>query len=189
MWQDACNALPRLETTNLCLRPIGAQDCQAFFDIFSDAETLRYWSDSPISEYSEAEALLKKELDWSSSGKCINWGIALPGVNTLIGKFTLFQYSEQNRHAEVGYVLDRRYWGRGLMTEVMACVLDYAFDELRLHRLEADTDPDNVASLALLEKFGFQREGFFRERWYIREKWLHSVMLGLLRQDYLERVK
>ena len=66
-------------------------------------------------------------------------------------------------------------------------VLDYAFNVLELHRLEADTDPENAASLALLEKFGFRREGLFRERWYINGKWLDSVMLGLLKQDHQNR--
>ena len=63
----------------------------------------------------------------------------------------------------------------------MECMLDFAFNELDLHRLEADSDPDNQASLALLEKFGFQREGLFRERWWIDGRWCDSVMLGLIR--------
>ena len=70
------------------------------------------------------------------------------------------------------------------MTEAMNSVLDYAFNDLDFHRLEADTDPDNAASLALLEKFGFQREGYFRERWFVHGKWHDSVMLGLLRSYY-----
>jgi RimJ/RimL family protein N-acetyltransferase len=189
MWKQASSEIPKLETTRLVLRSMRPQDSQAFFDIHSDEETLRYWSGDPISEFSEAEALLQKELDWAGSGECINWGIALPDSNTLIGKFTLFQYSEQNCRAEVGYLLDRRHWGRGYMTEVLGRVLQYSFDVLELHRLEADSDPLNTASLALLESAGFQREGYFRERWFVQGKWLDSVMLGLLREDYLEKMK
>jgi len=169
------------------LRPISMRDCEAFFDIFSDAETLRYWSGEPISKPGEAESLVRRELEFSESGSCITWGIALPDSNRLIGKITLFQFSDQNRRAELGYLLNRRYWGMGYMSEVMECVLDYAFDVLKLHRLEADTDPENSASLAVLEKFCFQREGMFRQRWYVCGKWLDSVMLGLLRKDYENR--
>lgn len=189
IWQQACAALPELHTARLRLRPIDSGDSQAFFDIFSDAETLRYWSGVPVTEHKEAEALLQRELDWSSTGQCINWGIALPGLNTLVGKFTLFHYDEQNRRAEVGYILDRRYWGQGYMSEVVRCVLDYAFDVIKLHRLEADSDPANIASLALLEKVGFQREGLFRERWNVNGQWLNSTMLGLLRDDYLKLLR
>jgi len=70
------------------------------------------------------------------------------------------------------------------MTEAMSCVLAYAFDELKLRRVEADTDPENIPSLALLEKFGFLREGLFRDRWLVHGKWHNSVMLGCLAKDY-----
>jgi len=84
----------------------------------------------------------------------------------------------------VGYILNRKYWGKGLMTEALTCLLNHAFDTLDLHRLEADTDPDNSASLAVLEKLGFQREGYFRERWFVHGKWHDSVMLGLIRSEF-----
>ena len=63
-------------------------------------------------------------------------------------------------------------------------MLAHAFDEMKLHRLAADTDPDNLPSLALLETFGFSREGLFRDRWWVHGKWHDSVMLGLLEEDY-----
>ena len=69
-------------------------------------------------------------------------------------------------------------------SEAMSSVLDYVFKDLDFHRLEADTDPNNLASLALLEKLGFRREGYFRERWFVHEKWHDSVMLGLLRSEW-----
>ena len=172
------------ETGRLLLRPLAVADADAFFEIFSDPQTMRYWSGSPIHKRQEAVSLLERELELSDSGICVTWGIALPETDQVIGKYTLFQFSEQNRRAEVGYILARRHWGRGYMSEVMRCVLDYAFNSLDLHRLEADTDPANEGSLALLEKFGFLREGLFRQRWYVNGKWLDSVMLGLLREDY-----
>ena len=175
---------PELQTARLRLRPLSVTDSAAFLDIFSDVETLQYWSGEPISDHSEAESLIRRDLEFSGDGTCINWGVALPDSNRLIGKFVLFQFSEQNRRAEVGFILDRRHWGLGYMSEVMECMLDYAFDALELHRLEADTDPDNAASLAILEKYGFQREGLFRQRWYVGGKWLDSVMLGLLKADF-----
>ena len=142
-----------LRTERLHLRPFVLSDSDAFFDIFSDARTLKYWSRKPIRNREEAKALVQQELDWSESEKCFNWGIALPDSNLLIGKITLFQLDEQNRRAEIGYILDRRQWGKGYMTEAITCVLDHAFDVLQLHRIEADTDPENLPSLALLEKF------------------------------------
>ena len=176
-----------MRTERLLLRPLEMGDSGAFLDIFSDAETLLYWSREPINSIAEAESLLQQDIEWSASDDCICLGVALADSNLIIGKITLFQLSKQNRRAEIGYVLDRRHWGKGYMTEAMGWLLDFAFNVLKLHRLEADTDPDNIPSLALLEKFGFAREGLFRDRWWVHDKWHDSVMLGLLEKDYRKK--
>jgi len=174
----------RIATARLLLRPVKESDREAVLDIFSDKKTLRYWSREPISTLEEADSLIQSELEWATRENCINWGIALTESNLLIGKISLFQISDQNRRAEIGFVLNRRLWGKGFMSEAMANVLAHAFDELKLHRIEADTDPGNAPSLALLEKFGFSREGYFHDRWRVRGEWFDSIMLGLLEQDY-----
>ena len=176
-----------MQTERLLLRPLKMSDSGAYLDIFSDTMTLLYWSNEPISSIEEAESLIRQDIEWSASDNCICLGVALADSNLIIGKVTLFQLSEQNRRAEIGYVLDRRHWGKGYMTEALGWLLDYAFDELKLHRLEADTDPDNLPSLALLEKFGFAQEGLFRDRWWVHGKWHDSVMLGLLEEDYRKK--
>ena len=63
-------------------------------------------------------------------------------------------------------------------------LIAFAFDELALIRLEADVDPANVASLALLEAMGFRREGLCRERWIVDGVVQDSLMLGLLARDW-----
>ena len=173
-----------LRTERLLLRPLAMSDSSAYLDIFSDARTLQYWSNEPICNLKEAESLIQQDIEWSESKNCICLGVALSDSNLLIGKITLFQLNEQNRRAEIGYILDRRQWGKGYMKEAVGWLLAYAFDVLKLHRLEADTDPQNLPSLALLEKFGFSREGRFRDRWWVHGKWHDSVMLGLLEKDY-----
>jgi RimJ/RimL family protein N-acetyltransferase len=176
--------IPVLETERLILRPLRKDDRLAFFEIFSDQQTLKYWSGDVIETLQEAGDLVDQELQWAASGHCINWGIELRDGGPLIGKIVLFNFSDQNRRAEIGYILARRQWGRAYMTETLAEVLNYAFQELKLHRIEADTDPENLASLALLKRFGFSREGLFRDRWWVQGKWHDSVMLGLLASEF-----
>ena len=99
----------------------------------------------------------------------------------MIGKCILFQYSADNRRAEIGYILNRDYWQQGLMFEALTAMIDFAFIRLNIHRLEADVDPENAGSLAILEKLGFKREGLFRDRWRVYDDWQDSVMLGLIK--------
>jgi len=179
--------IPTLETQRLRLRELAISDAPAFLDIHSDEETLQYWSNEPVSKLSEAEAIVQKNLDWVDTGTCLFWAIEELKSGKVIGSCTLFSIDGQNQRAEVGYILNRDYWGGGLASEALQAMIEFGFDQMELHRLEADTDPRNAASIALLEKFGFVKEGFFRERWRVHGQWLDSDMLGLLKSDYARR--
>lgn len=178
-----------LRTSRLHLRPMAMSDKEAVLNIFSDEQALKYWGKEPIRSIEEAESMVQQELDWVAAGSCMTWALALPDSDQLVGKIVLFQLNEQNQRAEIGYIVDRRYWGQGYMSEAIECVLGFAFDVLELHRIEADTDPENSASLAVLDKFGFSPEGRFRDRWYVHGKWHDSIMLGLLEKDYRRLMK
>ena len=175
---------PPLTTSRLQLRGITKSDSDNLFPMYSDIKTLEYWGRDPVQSPAEAWNEIEKNMKCVESGSAILWGIALRESNQLLGTCTIFKINQQNRNGEIGYILNRDHWGKGLMTEAITCVLNYAFNDLELHRLEADTDPENLASLALLEKLGFQKEGYFRERWFVHGKWHDSVMLGLLQSEY-----
>lgn len=173
-----------LGTERLQLRAQRISDAEAMYEIYSDAETMKYWSSEPMKGLDEAQKYVAQDLDAVNQGRAVIWSITEKNRDVAIGKCILFQFSESNRRAEVGYVLNRQYWGRGIMSEAMAAVIEYAFGDAGLHRLEADTDPDNAGSLKMLERLGFQREGLFRDRWFVYGVWQDSVMLGLLKTEW-----
>lgn len=176
--------IPRnLETRDLRLRPLGLQDTEGMFKMLSDKRSMEYWCSPPISRVEEARRVLMEDVASDADGKSLCWAVLLEEDQAMIGKCILFQFNQQNRRAEIGYILNRQYWRRGLMTQALQAVIDFAFSTLDLHRIEADVDPGNTASLALLEKLGFQREGLFRDRWRVYGQWQDSVMLGLIRQE------
>lgn len=176
--------VPVLQTLRLLMRPLALDDAPRIFAIHSDPPTLEYWGHDVFKDIDQAEELVRGNMEWVESGQAVYWAVEDRTTGGLIGTATLFKFDDQNRHAEVGYILDRAYWGRGLMSEVLGTMIDHAFNALDLHRLEADTDPRNAPSNALLEKFGFRREGYFRERWWVHGQWLDSLMFGLLRSEY-----
>jgi len=177
------SAIP-LQTKRLRLRPLALSDAEAMHEIYADPETLCYWSCKPARTMDDTRGLVQKDLDAAARGQGLFWAVSRARRPECIGKCVLFQIDETNQRAEVGFLLNRRYWRSGLMREAMSAVIDHAFGELGLHRLEADTDPQNAASLGLLERLGFKQEGLFRERWLVNGKRADSVMLGLLRPDW-----
>ena len=187
MTRATARTVPVLETSRLRMRPLSLDDTPRIFAIHSDSRTLEYWSHDPFVDIEQAGELIRANLEWVETGQAVYWAVEHREARGLIGTSTLFKFDEQNRHAEVGYILDRAWWGQGLMSEVLGAMIDHAFNTLDLHRLEADTDPRNAPSNALLEKFGFRREGYFRERWWVQGKWLDSLMFGLLRHEYQAR--
>lgn len=179
--------LPTMATQRLALRWLTEDDVPALFSVFSHPEVMRYWSTPPMKDPSEARALLDRIHEAFRQKTLFEWGVVLGKEDRVIGTCTLFHLDEQNRRAEIGYALARECWGQGLMSEALTTLLEYAFSTLDLHRIEADVDPRNEPSVRILERLGFEREGLFRERWLVAGERQDSLMLGLLRQDWLRR--
>jgi RimJ/RimL family protein N-acetyltransferase len=180
---DLINMPRELDTDDLHLRPLKMSDAEGMYDILSDNQSMKYWSNKPVADIEEAKQFLREDLDSDADGNSLCWAVTLKGQDQLIGKCILFNFSPKNYRAEIGYILNRKYWRRGLMQQAIEALIHFAFNDLKLHRLEADTDTENTSSMALLEKLGFKREGLFRERWYVYDEWADSVMYGLLNSD------
>ncbi len=177
--------IPRLlNTRDLQLRPSNATDAEGMFAMLSDRESMKYWCDKPLNDLEAAVEVLNRDLESDAKGNSLCWAVTFKGQDRMIGKCILFQFSQDRHRAEIGYILNRDYWRQGFMHQALAAVIDFAFDTLNLHRIEADVDPQNAGSIGILEKLGFRREGLFRERWFVYDEWQDSVMLGLLKQDW-----
>lgn len=176
--------LPSLTTERLMLRWIEERDAPELRRIFGDPEVMRYWSAPPLADDAAALALVREIQDLFRQRVLFQWGIAWRDAGTLLGSVTLWRWDGAHRRAEVGFALGREFWGKGVMSEALQRLLDYAFEELGLHRIEADTDPRNHRSLAVLERHGFRREGYLRERFHVAGEIQDSVVLGLLRSEW-----
>jgi RimJ/RimL family protein N-acetyltransferase len=167
------------------LRFLTAADADALFAIFADPEAMRYWSSSAWTDPHNARAMIEESEAGYRSGTLLRLGIEAQG--SVAGVITLRKFDPDNRRCEIGYMLARPYWGQGLMQEALPAVLDYAFDVLAMHRIEADVDPRNTASSRLLERLGFRHEGRLRERWFVNGEVCDSEYYGLLRHEWRGR--
>lgn len=177
--------LPTIDAKRIRLRWINAEDTDAFYNVYSNPEVMRYWSTPPLVDRAAAAELIEKiHADWQRR-LILKWGIALQSDNQLIGSLTLFNLDFTHRRAEIGYALGRDHWGRGYMNEALMAVLKFAFEVLELHRIEADVDPRNTASIKTVERQGFQREGYLRERWQVNGEIQDAFFYGLLQEEWV----
>ena len=179
--------LPTIETGRVRLRHLEESDTDSLFEIFSDREALRFWGFPPFNERAEAAKLLAEIHDYFRQKTLFQWGIAQKTDDKIIGTSTLFRLDEQSRRAEIGYILNRRHWGKGLAIEALTALLNFAFEKMNLHRIEADIEPRNAASVKTIERLGFRREGYLRERWIVGGEIQDSLFYGLLRSDWEKR--
>lgn len=166
-----------LETARLILRPRTVDDAEALHPAFADAELMRFWSGPPHASVAETRADLAREApEWRG------WAITLKGDDTAIGVVAAGE-KRQGNVTELGYILARAHWGGGIAREAVSAVIDRIFAEGQ-RRVFADTDPDNKASRALLERLGFKLEGVLRGEWETHIGVRDTTIYGLLREEW-----
>jgi ribosomal-protein-alanine N-acetyltransferase len=132
-------------------------------------------------------ALLRSTRREARAGRALPFAVVLDGrlagqitVNTIVrGAFD---------GGHVGYWVDERVAGRGVLPTALALVLDHCFGPVGLHRVEADVRPENTASRRVVDKLGFSQEGLRRRYLFIDEQWRDHVSYALLREDQPEGV-
>lgn len=172
-----------VETPRLVLQPVRAGDLDDLLVVNGDAETTRFLPYAAWGGPDDARAWFDRIGGQVAAGDAVQLVVAEREGGRVIGALVLMRFDDPSRRAEVGYVLGRAHWGRGLMREALQAAVAWAFGPLGLRRLEAELDVRNVASARLLERVGFEREGLRRARWARRGELIDAAVYGLLAAD------
>jgi RimJ/RimL family protein N-acetyltransferase len=178
---------PVLDSNRLRLRPLGDGDVDDVFGVFGDPNVMRYWSTPVFHEREQAEGLIAQVRQGFVTRTFVQWGIVGREDDVVLGTCSLFRIEPVHRRAEIGFALRRLDWGRGLASEAVARAIEFAFGPLDLIRIEADVDPRNDRSIRLLERLGFEREGYLRSRYIVSGEIQDTLFLGLLREEWRAR--
>ena len=171
---------PTFETQHLNLRKVTMDDSQDVFVLRTNMDSMKY-IDRPIPQaISEAEMLIRKIEEGLDNNTAIGWAISLKNQTQLIGTIGYHRIEKENYRAEIGYMLLPEFWNQGLMSEAIKVVLDYGFNTMHLHSIEGNINPDNAPSAAILKKFGFVKEAYFKESFYFNGKFLDTEIYSLL---------
>lgn len=171
--------LPVMTTQRLVLRPLRIEDAEALHPMYSDAEANTYGSHPSTTTFEESRDRLEKGIAdqaWRA------WAVTLKGDDTAIGSVASYE-KRQGKVTEIGYALKRAYWGKGLVTEAVAAMIDLLFAEGQ-RRVFADTDPDNALSIAVLKRLGFTLEATLRAEWQTHIGVRDSLIWGLLADEW-----
>lgn len=175
---------PTLTTERLVLREISFDDSESVFAFRSNEQAMQYIGKPAATSIDEAKELIGKFVEGLSNNDAITWGLTLKGNNTVIGTVGLWRMQKEHHRAEIGYMLHPEYWNKGIISEAIEAVLNYAFRELNFHSIEAQLTPENTGSVRILEKAGFKKEGHFKENYFYNGVFSDTAVYSKLNPDH-----
>lgn len=171
---------PTLETEGLILRKVTMADSQDVLTLRGDIDAMRYIGKPISTTFDEARDLITRIQDGLENNTAIGWAISLKNNPQLIGTIGFHQIDKHHHRAEIGYMLLPKFWNKGLMSEAITKVIDYGFNTMKLHSIQANIDPNNKVSAAILKKFNFVSEAYFKENFFFNGKFMDSEIVSLL---------
>lgn len=173
---------PILETERLLLRRVDKNDVNEIFSMRSNAETMQYIPRPLVVNKEEALSHIALLDSGIEKNEAINWAITFKGENKLLGIIGFYRTKFEDFRSEIGYMLLSENHGKGIASEAVERALDYGFNEMNLHSIEAVFDPRNYASERVLQKNGFIKEGYFKENTFFNGEFLDSVIYSKIKK-------
>ena len=174
---------PTIELDGARLRPLRMADAAALHDYLRDPVVTELTS-YPVVSIPMVEAMIERSGNRWAAGELSKWGIALSRDDQLVGTCGFNEWSQAHHWAELAYDLAQAHWGKGLMRQAVAAVLEWAFQQGQVDRVHAFVRVDNRRSERLLERSGFVREGCLRSFRVCRGQPHDFSVYGLLRSDW-----
>ena len=180
--------IPELTTPRLTLRRMLPSDAADMYEYACRQDVTQYVTWYPHPDRNFTQEYLQYIAGRYSAGMFYDWAIVYEPDCKMVGTcgFTAFHFAADS--AEVGYVLNPEYWGKGIMQEALASVLEFGFEKLQLHRIEARFIEENVRSRHVMEKAGMKFEGVLREAMLVKGNYVNVGICSVLRSDW-ERMK
>ena len=175
-----------LATERLCLRPYVVDDLDALLGMFGRPDVCRYLDWEPM-DGAAARTLLERRVGQTRierDGEGIALAIADPASNAMIGEVVLRLTSAPDRQGEVGWSLHPDAQGHGFATEAAREMLRLGFDVMGLHRIVAECDPRNEASIRVMERLGMRREAHMLDTRFIKGEWVGSMIYAMLESEW-----
>jgi len=174
---------PELESERLYYRAYKKEDAETLLYMRSLKDVSKYLDTTVPKRVADIEKRIQVYHNAFNESKGITWAIIEKNSNALIGDFGIWQIDKQNARGQIGYILHPDFWKKGYMKEAMNKIIHFGFDELNLHSYKANVNTKNENSKAVLLKFGFKLEAYFRENFYYDGEFLDSEIYCLLKSD------
>ena len=173
-----------LQTERLILRDFQPGDFEAFFATTNDPEYQQFYAEEEMRR-PFWQKIFTHILEGTAETPRHSYQLAicLPD-GTLIGTGGVRLEDAANQQASFGCAIGRPFWGRGYATEACRTLFDFAFTQLNIHRIYADTKAKNTRARALAEHLGMQLDGILRQTQFFRGEWWDTAIYSILKNEW-----
>ena len=181
-------AYPTLETDRLKLRLFNENDAADLYEMCSDELVTKYLTFETYTSMEDAYLrldFLKKEYEELLVPPV--WAIEYKESGKLIGSINFLHVKEKHSYAEIGYLLHRGYWNKGIMTEALKEVLKFGFEIMGLNRIVIHCDFRNIGSYRVMEKNGLTYEGTLRQERFNKGEFIDLKVYSILKEEYFSK--
>ncbi len=177
----------KIETNRLLLRKFCESDLESIYENWAkDPENVRYLTWQAHKTIEDTRSVLDFWLFAYDNENTYNWCIVLKGTNQVIGNINVVEAWDKKETCEIGYVLSKKHWGKGLMPEAAKAVINFLIFKVGFNRVQAKYDIENPSSMRVMEKVGMKYEGTLRE--YCKANsgnWCDAAIYSILKKDFL----
>lgn len=176
--------IPTLETERLIFRAVKRSDLQDINEYASNPKTSEFLLWEPHKSLEFTREFIELVLSRYKSGEYNDWALVHKETNKMIGTCGFTRIDQENSIVEIGYVISPKYWGMGYATEAASKIIEFAFDELQVNRIEAKFMFGNEASLAVMKNIGMKFEGYQRDAMFVKGKFRTIGVASILKREY-----
>lgn len=174
-----------IKTKRLAIRNLLSSDLRNFHEYRSNPEVTKYQGFDVLS-LSECENFINDQKDkvYGIPGEWVQYAIAIQDSNDLIGDCAIKLQKDDSSIAEVGITISQGYQRKGFAKEALMGILGFLFDLNGIHRVQMIVDAENAASIQLLERVGFRKEGHFIENIFFKGQWGSEFQYAMLNREW-----
>ena len=177
---DTTYGLPLFETERLLLRPIKDSDALSIFQYASDEEVTKYNLFDVHRSIDDTIKFIELMKTKYKQKNTLDYAIILKETNETIGTGGFFDLDKVPVSVEIGYIISKTYWGKGIVKEAMEVLIKYVFEVLDVHRVEGYHFAENVNSGKVQRKLGMTYEGEQKDKLLVRGEYRTLKLYGLI---------
>jgi RimJ/RimL family protein N-acetyltransferase len=167
-----------IKTKRLLIREFEFKDWQDVYEYTSDSNVMRYVPEGVFTE-EDAKEFVKKNMD----GNAEKFPVVIMDRNILIGHIVFYKYFGEHTY-EIGWVFNPKYYNKGYASEAAQAILEFGFEKMKLHRIIATCQPQNIPSFRVMEKIGMRREGYFKKCIPKGYEWWDEYYYAILEEEW-----